>query len=245
MSDPAADLHEAWHARLHQVFIGDEPSVVESVRFDGTRRYGAVFADYRCWSAEEARALLGEDFGPEAVAAFDALRPYAYRADLARYAIVHRHGGWYADIGLRDFARPSLERPVALVAFRDRQAVTCTSWAAQNALFFSVPGNPVLATAVAEVLRNVRERYYGFTPVHPTGPALFGKAVAIHGDRQATTIGEVRESVVDGVLEHAFVLPDDRIVALAKREPGGVLPIAGTNNYNDFWHARTVYADPA
>ena len=239
MSDAAAA-----HDRLHQVFIGDDAAAVTDVQRAGQERFGTAFGSYRCWTADESRMILGEDFGPEAVHAFDTLQPYAYKADLARYAIVHRHGGWYADIGLRAFVRPALERPVALVAFRDRQAVTCTTWAVQNSVFFSVPGNPVLATAVTEIIRNVHERYYGVTPVHPTGPSVLGKAVAIHGDRQATTFGEVQERVDgDGLIEHAFVLPDGQVVALAKREAGGVLPVSGTNNYNDFWHARTVYAD--
>ncbi len=33
--------------------------------------------------------------------AFDRMKPYAYRADLGRYALLLQQGGWYFDIGTR------------------------------------------------------------------------------------------------------------------------------------------------
>ena len=42
-----------------------------------------------------------------------------------------------------------------------------------------------------------------------------------------------------------FILPDGTLVAESKRANGGDLTALGakdTNNYNEFWHSRQVYA---
>ena len=38
-------------------------------------------------------------------AAYDSLNPLAYKADLARYCILYKNGGWYLDVGLTAIGR--------------------------------------------------------------------------------------------------------------------------------------------
>ena len=44
-----------------------------------------------------------------------------------------------------------------------------------NAVMATVPGNPVLNDCIQQIVKNVRNEDYGFTPLYPTGPGLLGE----------------------------------------------------------------------
>ena len=50
------------------------------------------------WNEKRVRAFLKKEYGAEMLRVFDVLKPAAWKADLARAAIVGRWGGWYSDI---------------------------------------------------------------------------------------------------------------------------------------------------
>src|SRR5690606_17752074 len=119
-------------------------------------------------------------YEPEVLAAFDLLRPYSYKADLGKYCLLHTLGGWYLDVSLKVVAQLSVPDQVSMVLFRDIQRNSRTSWSVVCSFLYSRPGNPVFRTAIDFVLHNCSERYYGVTPLCPTGPTVLGRAVAAH-----------------------------------------------------------------
>jgi len=50
-----------------------------------------------------------------------------------------------------------------------------------NAVMATIPNNPVLYDCIQEVVRNVKKKYYGYNPLYPTGPGLFGE-IYFNGD---------------------------------------------------------------
>lgn len=229
---------------LHQVLISDDEPAVEATRIHVERYADGVFAEVRFWDREDCRAIVQRTAGEAALQAFDQLRPYAYKADLARYCILLSFGGWYCDIKVEGFVPPELPAQTDLVVFRDIQRYSGTSWAVSNALIYSRQGNPVFEMALRDVVRNVQQRFYGATPLHPTGPVLFGKCVAVHGNYQELVVGDLLELTPPLDRKNAaFVMPNGDLIAWNKRAPGGVLDIAGTNDYNTFWASRSVYVD--
>ncbi len=193
----------------------------------------------------QARDFLSQAFGREVVAAFDGLNPYAYKADLLRYCLLYSIGGWYFDIATRVLA--SLEAPANMetLAFRDMPIYSGVGWSCVNAVLYATPGSPVYANAIELVLENCKTRHYGINAVCPTGPVLLGKAFAIAGEHPGRIFGDYQFlTPMHQEKNPAFVLPNGAILALGKPSGGGDLTAVGgtgTNNYNDFYRARTVY----
>src|SRR4051795_3917802 len=53
---------------------------------------------HRLFRQDDVIELLEEKFPKEILNSYFALRPFAYRADLARYCILYEFGGLYADL---------------------------------------------------------------------------------------------------------------------------------------------------
>ena len=106
-------------------------------------------------------------------------------------------------------------------------------------------GNKILKKAIQLVVENTKNNYYGLTPLCPTGPSLFGKAIAIEGIDKNVIIGDFMELTPQHNKKNkAMVLSDGTIVAFNKEAKGGDLKslgCKGTNNYNDYWNARNIY----
>ena len=131
--------------------------------------------EHRLFGREAVLELMRTSFSKEVVDAFHSLRPFAYQADLARYCILYEFGGLYADLAY------FLVRPLPLpdnqpLVFRGN--LVSSPWDTSNGLMYAPPKHKALARAIELVCANVKRRYYGLTALCPTGPALFGKALA-------------------------------------------------------------------
>ncbi|MGC8626722.1 MAG: hypothetical protein ACP5VR_04050 [Acidimicrobiales bacterium] len=193
---------------------------------------------YRLWTTEGARLLIADDYGQEALWAFDSLKPFAYKADLARYCIVHSLGGYYVDLLI---TVTKLVDPAGrdFIGFRDLNS-DVTSWKVANNYFYARAGCPILADCINQVVENVRRRYYGKDPHFPTGPAVLGRSVANLSADLDVLIGHywwLRYR------RNKYTLPNHGVVGRGKsrRWRGGVSGVPGGNNYNELWRARDVY----
>jgi mannosyltransferase OCH1-like enzyme len=201
---------------------------------------------YKLYGFDQARDFLRSQFEPEVLHSFDALRPYAYKADLLRYCLLYDIGGWYFDIAVKPIESFDLSSHIETIAFRDMQRCTSTNWSCQNSVLFSRPRSSVYETAIKLVLENVRNQHYGINAVCPTGPVLLGKAFALTGESHDRMFGDYMFLTPTHHYKNpAFVFPSGLIFALGKPAEGGDLTELGglgTNNYNDFYESGTVYA---
>ena len=192
----------------------------------------------------EIRSLLGGQFGADILRAYDTLRPFAYKADLARYCILHEHGGVYADIGFR-FLRSWLPVEGRICVFRD--FIGATPWDTCNGVIAAPPRHKALEKAIELSCANVANAYYGPTPLCPTGPSLFGRAIAASCAPEDVLTGDSRQIVHWPSLRdrrrHGLVR-SGKLIALKTIAGGGRLAglgLNGGNDYNELWRAGRVY----
>ena len=223
---------------VHQtMFTSDRharpPRAAEDIR---SRAGGAP---YRMWFLDDARALIGDVYGPDVLSAFDTLRPFAYKADLARYCIVNHLGGIYIDLSVTGFLGFDVGDH-EFVGFRDCNTAE-TSWRVSNGLFYSAKDSPILQASISECVANVRRRFYGKTPHFPTGPSVLGRAVAGCSLEARVQIGDywwLKRR------RNKYTLPGQGVIARGKvggRHLGGVSGVPGGNDYNVMWQERTIY----
>ena len=131
---------------------------------------------------------------PEALRAYDCLRPHAFRADLWRYCVMYTKGGFYLDaedvplVPLRSLVRPC----DALVLTNDfcpdfRPKIKkarlwgglrgCNESSVQISFMAAVPGLPFFRCALQKVIDHVEMGYYGDGDLHVTGPPVAGQCL--------------------------------------------------------------------
>ncbi|HTJ62924.1 MAG TPA: PIG-L family deacetylase [Alphaproteobacteria bacterium] len=212
-------------------------------------------ATYRLWDGHALRTMIAEHFEPEVLAAFDLMRPYAFKADLGRYCLLYIFGGLCVDLAVRPIDTIKPPPGVGLASFKDGDMAVSSWTAAVNGIIWTVPGRREFRIAIDYIVENCAQRYYGANPLYPTGPVLFGRALAAAlaekrqrddaddqwiGLWRSVTPGKVRQNVV-------YIAPDCSLVGLYAKTVGGDqahLGTSGTNNYNHFWHSRSVYGEP-
>ena len=204
---------------------------------------------YTLYNNETLRDFLGHHYGGEVVRAYDRLRSFCYRADLGRYAILLKNGGWYFDIGTRIHTPIHFHPDVQFIAFREQLLAGNCTWACQTAVLYAAPGHPVFQKALERVLWNIQHNHYGPNPLCPTGPIVLGRAIAqcdLELAQPTLVIGEsMRLTPIHQNKNLAFVLPDGTIFAFHKPAGSGdltALGAQGTNNYVQLWQQRQVYA---
>ena len=213
--------------------------------------------EHRLFFLPELSRLIRGEFGAEVHAAFETLAPYAYKADLARYCLLHRFGGVYADLSYF-LAAPLPLEPGRITVFRD--FLWSAPWDTSNALIGAPAGHKAFEVAIERVCANVRNRYYGSTSLCPTGPALFGRALAIACAPEELICGEAKnleKGMIERMVRGLPLPPDPRIhcltlqkklLALKLRNAGAAglasLGVAGGNSYAAMWEGRQVYGQP-
>lgn len=243
---------------LHQVVIVDgfdtpDPLPPVIARNIQAARSAHPAATHRLWNGHQLRAFLEQRFDRDVLAAFDALTPYSYKCDLARFCLLYELGGYYVDLGVRLTAAWTIPPGRRMAAFRDLPFIT-SSWSAmQTGLLWACPGQREFALAINMILGNVRARYYGNGPLHPTGPVLLGKAMlAARVERgwdepDPQHVGACRLLTPGADTPNmAYVSPEGELIALrTKTVPGDVehLGLTQGNNYNQLWRTRRAYGE--
>ena len=123
-----------------------------------------LFDDKDCYH------FIEENFDKDVLDAYISLIPGAYKADLWRYCVLYIYGGIYLDIKfecVNDFKFISLTKKEYFV--RDNYIYNI-----YNALIITLPKNEIMLKCIQKIIENVNIKYYGDTPLHPTGPALLG-----------------------------------------------------------------------
>jgi hypothetical protein len=201
-------------------------------------------ATHRLFDQRGIRAFLRENTEPDVVWAYEQLLPYAYRADLARLCLLHEFGGVYADLSVFFHAGWPV-RPGKIAVFRDR--ATVAPWIVSNTIISTPARFPALEAAIRMIVAHCRTRYRGASPLCPTGPVLFGKALALHCEPDQIHLGEVANVSGRNTAEALVFVDatDGRLVAYRTKSMAGLRELGlqdGVNNYNEFYHAGLSYA---
>lgn len=234
--------------QISQIFLSDTDTELSPflAHATGTVREAFQGMDHTIYDKKTLRSFIEDNYDEEVLWAYDKLRPYSYKADLGRFCLLNKIGGWYLDIAIR-MANPVTVGPrIKFLAFRDIQRFSYTSWACATTVLYSQPNNTALQVAIDTIVQNCKDEYYGITPLCPTGPTLLGQALASNGSQSDFVYGDYLElTPTHEQKNRAFILPDGTIMAWSKPSGGGDLTgvgAKGVNNYNELWAARQVYA---
>ena len=195
--------------------------------------------EYHLYDEQERRKFIVKNFENDVVKAYDALIPGAYKADLWRYCVLYKHGGIYLDIKYHTV------NGFKLVSITDKEYfirdIKPSGSGIYNALIVSKPGNEKLMNSINEIVKNVKNKYYGNNSLEPTGPLLLVKQfnenelnhfenIGVSEDKCPTKTcinkdGNPIFAIYDGYLE-------DKRQLFSKNN---------TKDYGDLWNARQIY----
>lgn len=232
---------------LSQIYITDEPTPLPERLLASSASLKKLYPDkrYTLYNLEDLRMLIEKSFDSSVLKAFDGLVPYAYKANLGRLCILYRFGGWYFDIGITGHQRVDINPNVDALFFRDIQRHSESSWSVADGMIYARPGNSIFIDAIRRIIENIKNNFYGVTPLCPVGPTLIGQAIANFGTSERLMFGDMMDlTPIHSIRNTAFVLPNGEICAWGKRAEGGDLSTLGTkggNNYNILWRERKIY----
>lgn len=234
--------------QISQIFLTANPEEKLSPFLEyATGTIDSIFpqAHHKIYDNDSLRAFIADNYDSDVLWAYDSLCPFSYKADLGRFCLLNHFGGWYFDIGVRAVNAVEIGDRIKFLAFRDIQRFSYTSWACATTVLYSQPDNKALQIAIQKIVQNCKEKYYGITPLCPTGPTLLGQALAENGSQADFVYGDYLElTPTHQQKNRAFVLPDGTIMAWSKPAGGGDLTGLGAksvNNYNELWAAKQVY----
>ena len=231
---------------IHQILISDVidiephiPSATTSVKkYFNPKQY-----DYKLWDKDSIRNLIKDNFDSEVLIAYDKLKPYAYKADLARYCIVYIFGGWYVDVNITMVDSPPDPSNFDMCLIRDyNNGTRLAPWQLANGFFYAKPKHPALLNAINMVVANTKNLYYGKRTLSVSGPELFGSAIVSFGwgSNLDTNylVGDFTDNPEKDRKQFVF---NNKTIALHKENLGGDVGVKGTNNYVEMWHNRDIY----
>ena len=236
--------------QLTQIYISDDRQPMGDLLDSNANiaRESLPEFKYAIYGDEEIQKFLSSNFSSEVLDIYESLAPYAYKSDFARYCILYKVGGWYIDVGLRlSGIRVKVPDNISLIAFRDHPySHTSSSFACANGAIYAKMKHPAIAKAIELIIDNTKKRYYGLTPLCPTGPTLWGRAIAITGIDSSYLFGDFIElTQTHSKANKAMVLPDGSMLGYHKKRGGRddlkARGARGTNNDNDFRYNKKVY----
>lgn len=250
---------------IHQIFINSSniiPKLPEYIKFTQSQVKNLYpNYQYHLYSGDEIENIIKNNFPKEVLFSYHSLKPYAYKADLARYCLLYLYGGLYIDLSLLCLSPLTLEN-INFFAFRDLPEFSDPWWAITNAIIYSKPKSNIMKTAIDLMVHHCKTEFYGTSAIDIGGPTLLGKAVMRSQEdfSRVFTNGQVKHvNVKDLDVDEktlstfgydtnkltGFVMDQDKkVIALRKPSRGGdiqSLGLEGTNNYVDMWLKRDVY----
>jgi len=156
------NIYQTWHTK-------DLPPLMRNA-VDKIIRSNPRF-NYKLFDDNDCRNFIKDNFNQDVLNAFDTLIPGAYKADLWRYCILYKNGGVYLDIKYtpyNGFRFINLMEKEHWVLDMDKHGI-------YNALMVCKPNNEILLKAINKVVDNVKRKFYGHSPLHPTGPLMLAQ----------------------------------------------------------------------
>jgi hypothetical protein len=204
--------------------------------------------DYLFWDFPQIKKFILSNGDFKVLDAINNINANAFKADVARYYIIYKMGGWYVD--LNNFFQEAPPEEYDFVVFSESRMPAGAPWGIQNGLFyFKQPNHHCLKRVVDICVDNISKRYYGFNPFFPTGPNAFGMALAHNLPEDSNHFfGEFvveKENFQNGFYMSNFYQNNDQPLALYKPYHGfdlvGNPRIPGSNNYVRMWQERKIY----
>ena len=227
---------------FHQILISDFIEPIQPANQDNIKEYFPN-CTHIVWNKDNIKSLMLKN-GDKAVAeAFKKVKPYAYKADLAKYYLMYCYGGWYSDLNNFFVTEFSDFTEKDLVLFRDLgQEGETETWSVQPSLFYAKPRNPILKSAFMKCVYHIEQEYYGPHPLYVTGPPVLGLAAA-----EEYALAYQKSQVGNYIWDEnkdvrGFYFGNKKFASYKPNiEAVRQVPVVGGNDYESMWHDRKVY----
>jgi mannosyltransferase OCH1-like enzyme len=158
-------IFQTWHDK-------DLPRKMKE-RVEILKRQNPRFEHY-LYDDNDCREFIKDNFDINILNAYDSLIPGAYKADLWRLCILYINGGIYMDIKficVNGFKLIELTEHNHFIKDRIRPL------SIYNGMIISQKNHPFLLIAINQIVNNVKNKYYGSSPLEPTGPIMLGNLI--------------------------------------------------------------------
>ena len=200
---------------------------VDMIKQNNPRFNHHLFDDNDC------RNFIKDNFDSSVLNAFDTLIPGAYKADLWRYCVLYKNGGIYLDIKYAPyfgFKFINLTEKEHWVLDMDKNGV-------YNALIVCKPNNEILLKAINKVVENVRHRFYGTSPLEPTGPLMLANFFSQSDKTNFDMYHDIYKSI-----KNRFVFFNGYLVFKSYNEYlNEQRSTEKTGHYSTLWNNRNIY----
>jgi mannosyltransferase OCH1-like enzyme len=222
------DVYQTWYTK-------DLPQKMkENLEFN---KYVNPKFNWHIYDDNDCREFIKNNFHEDVLNAFDNLIPGAYKADLWRYCILYVNGGIYMDIKFRcvnGFKFISLTEKehfptdVIIAEYPNEK-----NKAVYNGFMVSLPKNTKLLNAINKVVQNVKNHFYGNSPLDPTGPIMFGKFFNYDEKKKSVTKRYVGKQG-NGVSIGGIIILDEYLEYRNEQKSVSI-------HYNEYWRNKNIY----
>jgi len=128
---------------------------------------------YYYFTSYDCRNFIQKHY-PDVLEAYDLLLPGAYKADLWRYCILHKYGGFYMDCRMYPYA--SFDSVIT----KETEFMSCIDGIPNmlyQAILGAIPASSYMQNAIDESLDNIKRRQNRIGDLAITGPRAMGRAL--------------------------------------------------------------------
>lgn len=194
----------------------------------------------RYYSDKDSREFIKNNFSKDIIDAYDKLIPGAYKADMFRYCILYKNGGVYSDLTQRilkplktfiDFEKDELY----LVQDIDHYKINGngSSKGIQISFIATRPGKDIFLKAIRRIVKNVKDKYYGYNALYPTGPSLFYHLLKDYNGEYKIGLKETGQNKI--------VNENDETVIISKIVDHQQKILRNKDHYTVLWSNRRIY----
>lgn len=185
--------------------------------------------NFYIYNDDQCREFIRQNFDNDVLDAFDQLVPGAYKADLWRYCILYKNGGIYMDIKYNTKVKLLNlinEYPICLT----QDIHPNTSY---NGFMISSPNFKIFDLAIKQVVKNVKNKYYGLNSLYPTGPGLLGDILKKYNFTSLNRVIYTPESIYDRNNKLLLQMYPTYRLEQSKSQK--------TKKYADLWSIKKIY----
>ena len=194
--------------------------------------------DYKIeyYSDNQSRNFIKDNFDYEVLEAYDKLKPGAYKADLFRYCILYKKGGVYGDLTQKYLVK--LDELVnrqkdKLVLSRDLYRFKTQSFDIDIAFMASVKNLDVFDQCIKQIVKNVKNKYYGISSLAVTGPGLMSKIFSKNIQAQKLYKMTINK-------DKKYTVKNNKKV-IKRKNFNHKTVILEKYHYNKLWHEKNIY----
>ena len=191
---------------------------------------------HHLYDEDDCRDFIKNNFDDYVLHAYNSLIPCSYKSDLWRYCVLYKNGGIYMDIKYKcanNFKLIALTESEYFVRDRPKHMT-------YTALIVVKPENQIMLKCINQIVKNVKDKFYGSSCLSPTGPGLLGSFFSLEEIQQmkihfTDTIHE------DNVYEEYMVFNNILVLKYYKDYRKEQAMFQKKKRYGDFWVEHNIY----